>query len=167
MRPTGCLFLLLVAACHGAGPRIGSRPPAVADSSTVLVIRGPTVVVFNLHAADTLEGEAAQDAEDFKAYVRLVEPELSHHGVTVVATARDTIRVETPTGIIRTVMLGGLDFPYGVVLVDPGYPEQIMTGLSTDDQVINAADDYFQWDEEEPTDSTLRTTALTLRANQR
>ena len=161
------MLILLVAACHPPRGADKSRTSVPADTSSLLVVRGPTVVIFNLRAADTLDDEAAQDAEDFRAYVQLVEPEFSRHGVTVASTARDSIRVETPAGLLRTVMLGGLDFPYGVVLVDPGYPEQIMTGLSTDDELIDAADDYFQWDEEAPADTTQRTAALTLRPNWR
>jgi hypothetical protein len=118
------------------------------------VVREPSVVAFWLPASDTLrQGEGADLLDDFRSYTALVAPDLEDAGITLIATTADSVIVETSGGQRRVVMLGGLDYPFGYVLVDPGMPETILTGVSTDDELMDQVDWYFGVDEEEP-DST-------------
>jgi len=119
-----------------------------------LVIRRPTVVAFRLPAADTLRGSLAEGLiADFRVYTALAAPMLDEMGLSLVATTSDSIVVELPGGPRRVIMLGGLDFPFGYVLVEPGFPEAILTGVSTEDELLEQADWYFGSDEEEVADS--------------
>jgi hypothetical protein len=118
------------------------------------VIRKPTVVAFRLPAADTLRGSLAEGLiADFRSYTALAAPRLDEMGLALVATTSDSIVVELAGGPRRVIMLGGLDFPFGYVLVEPGYPEAILTGVSTEDELLEQADWYFGSDEEEAPDS--------------
>jgi hypothetical protein len=115
------------------------------------VVREPSVVAFWLPASDTLHrGEGADLLDDFRSYTALVAPDLEDAGITLVATTADSVIVETTGGQRRVVMLTGLDYPFGYVLVDPGMPETILTGVSTDDELMEQVDWYFGVDEEEP-----------------
>lgn len=115
------------------------------------MITQPTVVAFWLPASDTLKrGEGADLLDDFRSYTALVAPDLEDAGITLVATTADSVIVQTEGGLRRVVMLSGLDFPFGYVLVDPGMPETILTGVSTDDELMEQVDWYFGVDEPEP-----------------
>jgi hypothetical protein len=65
----------------------------------------------------------------------------------------DSIVVELERGPQRVITLGGLDYPFGYVLVEPGYAETILTGVSTDDELLDQVGWYFGL-EEEGADST-------------
>jgi hypothetical protein len=148
------LFLFLaLAACH---PRRAVHS-AVRDSVRVRplaeapVITEPTVVAFWLKASDTLKaGEGADLLDDFRSYTALVAPDLEDAGIALVATTADSVIVQTEGGHRRVVMLSGLDYPFGYVLVDPGMAETILTGVSTDDELMEQVDWYFGMDEPEP-----------------
>jgi hypothetical protein len=115
------------------------------------VVREPSVVAFWLPASDTLrQGAGADLLDDFRSYTALVAPDLEEAGITLIATTADSLIVETSGGQRRVVMLGGLDYPFGYVLVDPGMPETILTGVSTDDELMDQVDWYFGTDEVEP-----------------
>ncbi len=80
----------------------------------------------------------------------MVADYLSDTNVGIVATVNDTVIVQLASGERRLVMLSGLDFPYGYVLVEPGYPEEFHTGLGTDDDLESAIDDYFGLEDDPP-----------------
>jgi hypothetical protein len=125
------------------------RPLAAAP-----VITEPTVVAFWLAASDTLQPGAGADLlDDFRSYTSLVGPDLEEAGVALVATTSDSVIVQIENGPRRVIMLGGLDYPFGYVLVDPGMPETILTGVSTDEELMDQVDWYFGVDDAEP-DST-------------
>ncbi len=90
----------------------------------------PTVVVFWLHAADTLQDDDRADAFDA-------------NNIALLATRADTVYVTLAGKQRRTIVLSGLDYPYGYVLVDPGGPEQILTGVYSDDDLLDEARAYF------------------------
>ncbi len=124
----------------------GLRPLAAAP-----IITEPTVVAFWLAASDTLRGgEGADLLDDFRSYTSLVAPDLDDAGITLVATTADSVIVQIAHGPRRVIMLGGLDFPFGYVLVDPGMPETILTGVSTDDELMEQVDWYFGVDDADP-----------------
>ena len=140
-----------ITACHPARPARARRPstPAAAVAAPP-VVRGPTVVAFWLAASDTLaEGSGADLLDDFRAYTQLVAPLLEERGVTLAVTTADSVIVELAEGPRRVIMLPGLDYPFGYVLVEPGYPESILTGVSTDDDLLGEVDWYFGLDDEE------------------
>lgn len=113
------------------------------------VVLGPTVVAFWLPASDTLgEGSGADLLDDFRAYTQLVAPLLAERGITLAVTNADSVVVELAGGPRRVIMLGGLDYPFGYVLVEPGYAESILTGVSTDDELLGEVDWYFGLDDD-------------------
>jgi hypothetical protein len=156
------LLLLLVVACRGE-----SRPKRVArasadtaslsarlhprrDSARGLrlrlprVITGPSVVVFWLQAGDTLDRDSAQSAgTDLDYYTELVAPTLAANGIALLPTYADTVYVELADHDRRAIVLSGLDYPYGYLLVDPGGPERILTGIYSSDALFDEFDAYF------------------------
>ena len=144
--------LLLAVLGISCSPPNRRAPPRSADAGATVpeptravpVIRKPTVVAFWLAAADTLEPALQADArEEFRRSNGMVAEYLSDTDVALVATVTDTIMIELESGIRRMVMLSGVDFPYGYVLVVPGYPEEFHTGIDADEDLQAAIDDFF------------------------
>jgi hypothetical protein len=160
VRPTFLLVCLIAAACRPAPPRSDRRnappPPRLLEEAPL--IREPTVVAFWLPASDTLKrGEGADLLDDFRSYTGLVAPLLEEQGIALTTTTADSLIVELENGPRRIIRLSGLDYPFGYVLVEPGYPETILTGVSTDDELLEQVTWYFGLDEEsDSTDSRGR-----------
>ena len=114
------------------------------------------MVAFWLPASDTLKaGEGADLLDDFRSYTGLVAPLLDQQGIKLETTTADSLIVDLENGPRRIIRLSGLDFPFGYVLVEPGYPETILTGVSTDDELLEQVSWYFGLDEQsDSTDST-------------
>lgn len=107
-------------------------------------------MAFWLAATDTLATGAGLDLlDDFRAYTALVAPDLEQAGILLEATTADSIVVELDGGPRRVIALRGLDYPFGYVLVEPGYPETILTGVSTDEELLEQVDWYFGGDDAE------------------
>lgn len=116
------------------------------------VITQPTVIVFWLAAADTLsQGDASAAYDDLSYYTEQVAGELKRAGIAIVPTTSDTVFVEGPAHGRRVVVLSGLDYPYGYVLLDPGGPERILTGIYSDDDLLDEIDAYFDIDSDSTT----------------
>lgn len=62
-------------------------------------------------------------------------------------TTADSIVVELQGGPHRVISLRGLDYPFGYVLVEWGYAETILTGVSTDEELLDEVTWYFGLDE--------------------
>lgn len=140
--------LLAGLACR-PGPAVQSaRADTIrgARESAAPVIRGPTVVAFRLPASDTLTDATMLD--DFRNYTELAAPALREVDVELISTTADSVVVELRAGPRRVIMLAGLDYPFGYVLVEPGYAEAILTGVSTDDELLDEVDWYFGVNEE-------------------
>lgn len=140
------LALAALAACRVPGPlrRAGLDSATTRPLEAAPVIQGPTVVAFWLSATDTLAaGDGLDLLDDFRAYTALVAPALEDAGIALEATTADSIVVEIDGGPRRVIMLTGLDYPFGYVLVEPGFPETILTGVSTDDELMEQVDWYF------------------------
>jgi hypothetical protein len=158
MIPAGRAILLVLAAC---ACRPSDRPKPVAGAralastlahpdSGAAVVRGRTVVVFWLPASDTLDRRRAADLlDDFREQTAGVSEYLDESGIALVATTADSMIVELAGGPRRVIRLSGLDFPFGYVLVEPGYPETILTGVSTSEELLDQVDWYFGLDEED------------------
>ena len=151
-------FLLLLpiglAAClHRPAERTRAEQDSLPTSPRPLteapVITTASVVAFWLPASDTLKrGEGADLLDDFRSYTALVAPLLDQQGIPLIATTADSLVVTLEHGPRRIIRLSGLDYPFGYVLVEPGYPETILTGVSTDDELLDQVTWYFGLDEE-------------------
>ena len=75
---------------------------------------------------------------------------LSDTDVTVYFTTHSRIYVRAQLAPRRVVTLNGLDFPWGVVFVEPGYAEQIVTGPVPPADLRDMVYDYFGLDDEKP-----------------
>jgi len=108
------------------------------------VIHDPAVVVFWLQAADTLgEADRAGAFDDLRYYTAQVESILAANSISLVATRANSLFVVLPNHQRRLVLLSGLDYPFGYVLVDPGGPERILTGVYSDDDLLDELRAYF------------------------
>jgi hypothetical protein len=107
------------------------------------LIRVATVVAFSLQPIDTLDESGTEKLHEFDAYTQLVFPMLEEQGIAVRTTHSDSLVVILENGPSRTIMLRGLDYPFGYVLVEPGFAETIMTGVVTDEELLDEASYYF------------------------
>jgi hypothetical protein len=113
------------------------------------VVRSAAVVAFWLKSADTIPTEERDRVRDeFQYYTEQAMVFFQQQDLALVASSSDTLYVESSTGTRRAVMLAGLDYPYGYVLIDPGFPEQILTGVYTDEELIEVASDYFELEDD-------------------
>lgn len=162
VRPRWWLPLLALAACR---PAPHAKRPAVPAADTAAlshlfkaprdtanerqldtprVITKPTVVVFWLRASDSLSRDSAQAASrDLDFYTEQVAGTLTDNGIGLIATKADTVYVEQPDHHHRAIVLSGLDYPYGYLLIDPGTPERILTGVYDDDDLMDELHAYF------------------------
>jgi hypothetical protein len=152
------LLALILAACGRGEHRegVGLRGLGSEHHSPV-VVRKATLVVFWLPASDTLgSADGADLLDDFRYYTAAAAPWFQDQGIPVVTTNADTIVVEAEGAPRRIIMVSGLDYPFGYVLVDPGYPEEILTGVLTDDELVDEADGYFGSNDDEDDGETQR-----------
>jgi hypothetical protein len=172
-RLLGGLLLALVA-CRPPHPaRRAARHPADSGGVSLLhiphdsihdqalatprVITRPTVVVFWLKSSDTLSQDSAQDASrDLDYYTEQVAATLAHNDIALVPTQADTVYVEQADHKRRAISLVGLDYPYGYLLIDPGTPERILTGVYDDDDLLDELSAYFDIDEQDTTRAAPR-----------
>lgn len=155
------LWLLgLVLACRpaaraaSAGNLSRPGPPTEADTAAALVVREPTVVVFWLRGSDTIDREEDPGLlDDFRHYTAEASRWFDDEGIPLRATNRDSVIVELTGSTSRVITLSGLDYPFGYVLIDPGYPERILTGVLTDDDLLDQAAEFFGTDEEGAADT--------------
>jgi hypothetical protein len=115
-------------------------------------VREAAVIAFWLSSTDTLpSGELRPAREEFRHSTQVAAEYLDDTDVALLATLQDTVLVRLEGGSTRIVMLSGLDYPYGYVFIEPGYAEEFHTGPISDDDLEDALDDYFGFEE---TDST-------------
>jgi hypothetical protein len=113
------------------------------------VVGDAAVVVFWLHAADTLpSGDQAALFDDLRYSTGQIAPALKVKGIGLLATRSDTLYVALPGNRRRTILLSGLDYPFGYVLVDPGGPERILTGVYPEDDLLDELRAYFDWSDD-------------------
>jgi len=121
-------------------------PRDSADSSllTPRVITEPTVVVFWLAAADTFSADDQAEAlDELNSTTEGIQPTLARHNIKLVPTNSDTIYVALPNRQRRMILLTGVDYPFGYVLVEPGSAERILAGLYADDELLDEVEAYF------------------------
>ncbi|HTL05941.1 MAG TPA: hypothetical protein VL241_09350 [Gemmatimonadales bacterium] len=146
----GGLLLLAVLAgssCRPAKPAAGTpamrvEPPVVTEAA---------VVAFWLARADTLpEATRSEVRERFRRSNAQVGQYLSDTDIGLVATVNDSVVVSLAGGPRRVLTLVGLDYPYGYVLIDPGYAEEYHTGIPEEADLEAAIDDYFGLEDPAP-----------------
>ena len=153
------LFLAAVSACDGgtrseeAGGYIGLAPRDSVDSVLTLprLVDAPAVVVFWLAASDTLHPDDAATAYDeiTLAAEGIVEA-LAAYDIALLPTHADTVFLALPNRQRRTIMLSGLEFPFGFVLIEPGGAERILAGVYGEAELLDEIRVYFDL----PEDST-------------
>ena len=108
------------------------------------IVTQATVVAFWLSAADTMAATTRDSArKEFRRSNAMVAKYLSDTDIALIATVSDTVVVRLAGGTRRVIMLSGLDFPYGYVLIEPGYAEEFHTGVDAEQDLKAALDDYF------------------------
>lgn len=156
------LLTVLLTACGGRGNSGGARPPDTlnlggltprdsADSVllTPRVITGPTVIVFWLPAADTLSAEDQSSAlDDMTYYTERIVPALERDSIKLLPTNAETVYVALPNRQRRTILLSGLDYPFGYLIVEPGGTERILTGVYADDELLEEIRAYFDLEDD-------------------
>ena len=157
MRAATFLAIALLASCRSQNAAVTTRtddtlsftdmsPRDSADTSlsTPRVITGPTVVVFWLAGADTLSADDQAEALDELNYTTEgIAPTLQRHKITLVPTNSDTIYVTLPNRQRRMILLTGVDYPFGYVLLQPGTAERILAGVYSDDELLDEVEAYF------------------------
>jgi hypothetical protein len=140
-------MLSLAWGCAASKPHPGravSTHPADSAAGAVPVISTAAVIAFWLAESDTLPEAVRRDAlANFRRSNARIAKYLSDTDIGVVATVRDSLVVQLAGGKRRYLMLSGLDYPFGYVLIEPGYAEEYHTGLTADQDLIDAIDDYF------------------------
>src|SRR5216683_2590032 len=71
--------------------------------------------------------DRADTFDDLKYYTEQIAPALDAGGIKLLATNAETVYVALPNHTRRAVLLSGLDYPYGYLLIDPGGPERDLT----------------------------------------
>jgi hypothetical protein len=154
MRPATLIVLALFAACQSRNANRDSLDAAAiaprdsADSVllTPRVVTGPTVLVFWLPAADTLPAsDQASALDDMTYYTDRIAAVLARHDITLVPTNAETVYVALPNHQQRPILLSGLDYPFGYVLVSPGDSERILAGVYADEELLDELQAYFDF----------------------
>ncbi|MBW8840093.1 MAG: hypothetical protein JF602_09635 [Gemmatimonadetes bacterium] len=144
MRSATLALLTLLAACHGRRAAVATRdgdsvtlveasPGDTTDSALLAprVVTGPTVIVFWLQAADSFSADdQAQALDDLNNTTESVATVLQRNKIKLLPTNAETIYVTLPNRQRRVIVLSGIDYPFGYVLVEPGLAERILAGAS-------------------------------------
>src|SRR5262245_13831268 len=146
--------LLCFAGCSARAP-VARRRDARSARFTVPpgapLITQASVVAFWLASADSIPERSRLAIRDrFRRSNATIAKYLSDTDIQLVATVSDTVVIQLGNGIRRIVQLTGLDFPYGYLLIDPGYAEEFHTGLPDDDDLQDALDVYFGLESDTP-----------------
>jgi hypothetical protein len=108
------------------------------------LITDRTVVVFWVHAGDTLNpDDAASALEDLNYYTERVSEALKAYGITLVPTNSDTVYLALPNNQRRPILLTGLEYPFGYLLIEPGGVERVLAGVYADDELLDEIKAYF------------------------
>jgi len=168
MRAATLVVLVLLAACRGqqgggsvAGrdtdslsfADVGSADSADSILLTPRLVTGPTVIVFWLAGADTFSADDQAEAlDELNFATEQIAPMLARSNIKLVPTNSDSVYVALPNNRRRLILLAGVDYPFGYVLIEPGSAERILAGVYADDELLDEIEAYF--DLPTPTDST-------------
>lgn len=160
MHRAALLVVGLLAACRPTGgstaeAELGSRAPRDSADRVLLtprVVTEPTVVVFWLAAADTFAAsDQAALLDELTLTTDRLAPTLARHGITLVPTNADTVYLALPNRQRQAVVLTGLEFPFGYVLMDPEGQERILSGVLAHDELLEEVRVYYDLPENDTT----------------
>lgn len=147
------LTLLAAAACdsRSAGQRDGAAVGAMVPRDSVdsvlatpPVVSEPTVVVFWLWASDTLHpDDAAAAYDELTLATESVAGALAAFEIRLVPTHADTVFVELPNRRRQAIVLSGLEFPFGYLLIEPGSTERLLAGVYGEAELLDEISAYF------------------------
>lgn len=157
MRAATLLATALLVSCRTQNASVATRtadtlsfadmsPGDSADSSlqTPRLVAEPTVIVFWLAAADTFSADDQAEAlEELNFTTEHIAPMLARANIKLVPTNSDSIYVSLPNRQRRLILLTGVDYPFGYVLLEPGTAERILAGLYDDDELLDEVEAYF------------------------
>jgi len=166
MRAATLVAIALLVSCRTQNASVATRtvdtlsfaevsPGDAADSAllTPRLVTGPTVIVFWLATADTFPvADQAEALDELNFTTERIAPMLVRANIKLVPTNSDSIYVALPNRQRRLILLSGVDYPFGYVLVAPGTAERILAGLYADDELLDEVEAYF--DLPSSTDST-------------
>ncbi len=154
MRTATLCFIIALASCRSqnAASRVTTQdadsvsyadmdPADSADTALAKprVITGPTVLVFWIAGADTFPADDQAEAiDELNSTTESIAPTLRRSNIALVPTNSDTVYVTLPNKQRRMILLSGLDYPFGYVLIDPGAAERILARISTCHQAATA-----------------------------
>ena len=161
MRPAILALLVPLWACDArARPEAARHEPAApvprdaADSvlETPRLVTEPTLIVFWLPAGDTLQPEdAAAALDELNYYTEQIGPSLARWGVRLLPTNAETLYIALPNHKRRSVLLSGLDFPFGYVIAEPGGIERVLPGVYPVEELLEEVRVYFDLEEDTAT----------------
>ena len=132
---------------------VGSADSADSVLLTPRLVTGPTVVVFWLASADTFSADDQAEAlDELNFATEQIAPTLAQNHIELVPTNSDSVYVVLPNHQRRLIVLAGVDYPFGYVLIEPGSAERILAGVYADDELLDEVNAYF--DLPDSTDST-------------
>ena len=76
-------------------------------------------------------------------HVERIAPALARANIRLVPTNSDSVYVTLPNRQRRLIVLSGVDYPFGYVLVEPGTAERILAGVYADDELLDEIEAYF------------------------
>ncbi|MGH7605707.1 MAG: hypothetical protein ACREME_00080 [Gemmatimonadales bacterium] len=160
MRRTALLTLALLAACRSGREsqaadgsqwpdslELAAREPRDSADSVLLaprLVAEPTVVVFWLAAADTFPApDQAAVLDELTLTTDRLAPTLARHGIRLIPTNADTVFLALPNRTRQAILLTGLEYPFGYVLLDPENGERILSGVFGHDELLEEIRVYF------------------------
>lgn len=159
MRAATFIAIVLLAACRSRNAQVSGRqadtlggslgdvsPADSADSAllTPRLVTGPTVVVFWLAAADTFSADDQAEAlDELNFATEQIAPTLARHKIILVPTNSDSVYVALPNRQRRLIVLSGVDYPFGYLLIEPGTTERILAGVYADEELLDEIQAYF------------------------
>jgi len=115
------------------------------------------VIVFWLPAADSFSAEdQAQALDELNNTTESVAPTLQRNDIKLLPTNAETIYVALPNRQRRSIVLSGIDYPFGYVLVEPGLAERILAGVYDEDELLDEIEAYFDLPPSDDSTTTAR-----------
>lgn len=150
-------MLVLLAACgghQGSGAArdtdslgftdVGSADSADSILLTPRLVTGPTVIVFWLAGADTFSADDQAEAlDELNFATEQIAPMLARSDIKLVPTNSDSVYVALPNNRRRLILLAGVDYPFGYVLIEPGSAERILAGVYAEEELLDEVEAYF------------------------
>ena len=166
MRAATLIAIVLLVSCRSQNASIATRDDTLsfadvgsadsADDSALVaprLVTGPTVIVFWLASADTFSADDQAEAlDELNFATEQIAPVLARNNIKLLPTNSDSVYVTLPNRQRRLIVLAGVDYPFGYVLIEPGSAERILAGVYADDELLDEVEAYF--DLPPTTDST-------------